>query len=259
MTRGSVDGQVKQGRFRRPASGGTFPCRSACVARRGAPRATSEAVAVLEAYLDRIHGPDGAAKATRAGSEPGRSEARAPSGAMPREEALAMLGLKPGASEARDPRCPSPPDAEAPSRSWRLRLSGGPPQRSARRAFGELTGTSVRPRSHGRAIIGATPAAVVKDGAPMAESHPSVNDGSRMTFKPVRKAIFPGRRPRHPLSSRHQGHAEGNAAGGRPAADPICGGGGEGGRHRAVHLRHRPRQDARSRIISTIPTSCMPP
>ena len=53
---------------------------------------------------------------------------------------------------------------------------------------------------------------------------------------------FPRGGPRHPLPARHQGHAQGDAAGGGPAADPARGGRGARGRHRAFHLRHRPQQ-----------------
>ena len=53
---------------------------------------------------------------------------------------------------------------------------------------------------------------------------------------------LPGRRPRHPRPARHQGDAEGNADHRRQAADPVCGRRGQGGRHRAFHLRHRPQQ-----------------
>ena len=53
---------------------------------------------------------------------------------------------------------------------------------------------------------------------------------------------FPRRRTGHPVPAGHQGHAEGDAAGGRPAADPARGRRGARGRHRAFHLRHRPQQ-----------------
>jgi DnaJ-class molecular chaperone with C-terminal Zn finger domain len=63
-------------------------------------REDHEAVAVLEAYLDRIHGPEWRSEGDAGRSESGKSEARTASGAMPREEALAMLGLTPDATEA---------------------------------------------------------------------------------------------------------------------------------------------------------------
>ena len=47
---------------------------------------------------------------------------------------------------------------------------------------------------------------------------------------------------RHALPARHQGRAQGDADGRRPAGDPACGRRGQGGRHRAFHLRHRPQQ-----------------
>ena len=53
---------------------------------------------------------------------------------------------------------------------------------------------------------------------------------------------FPGGRSRHPVPARDQGDAEGDADGGRPAADPACRGRGARGRHRASDLRHRPQQ-----------------
>jgi hypothetical protein len=99
---GSVDGQVKQGRFggRRL---GELSRADLLLLLDEVRRDDHEAVAVLEAYLDRIHGPDwrseGAAEGSDAKAEHGRSE-RTGSGAMPRDEALAMLGLKPDANEA---------------------------------------------------------------------------------------------------------------------------------------------------------------
>ena len=99
---GSVDGQVKQGRFggRRL---GELSRAELLLLLDEVRREDHEAVAVLEAYLDRIHGPEwrseGAAEGSQDKAEQGRSE-RSASGAMPREEALAMLGLTPDASEA---------------------------------------------------------------------------------------------------------------------------------------------------------------
>ena len=52
----------------------------------------------------------------------------------------------------------------------------------------------------------------------------------------------PGRRPRHPVSSRHQGDAEGDDDRRRPARRAACRRRGEGGGNRAFHLRHRPEQ-----------------
>ncbi len=53
---------------------------------------------------------------------------------------------------------------------------------------------------------------------------------------------FPGGRPRHAFPARHQGHAQGNADRRRPPRDPARGRRGARGRHRALHLRHRPQQ-----------------
>ena len=66
---------------------------------------------------------------------------------------------------------------------------------------------------------------------------------------------LPGRRPRHAVPAGHQGHAQGNAAGRRQAADPVCGRGGAGRRHRGVHLRHRPRQERHRGPFRPSPTS----
>jgi hypothetical protein len=99
---GSVDGQVKQGRFggRRL---GELSRADLLLLLDEVRREDHEALAVLEAYLDRIHGPEwrseGATEGSDGKAEQGRSE-RTGSGAMPRDEALAMLGLKPDASEA---------------------------------------------------------------------------------------------------------------------------------------------------------------
>lgn len=50
--------------------------------------------AILESYLDRVHG------AARSASADGGTQAAAPDGAMTREQALEILGLEPGATEA---------------------------------------------------------------------------------------------------------------------------------------------------------------
>jgi hypothetical protein len=96
---GSVDGQVKRGRFggRRL---GELSRADLLLLLDEVRREDHEAVAVLEAYLDRIHGPEWRSEGAAGGGEEGRSEQRPVSGAMPREEALAMLGLTPGATEA---------------------------------------------------------------------------------------------------------------------------------------------------------------
>jgi len=96
---GSVDGHVKQGRFggRRL---GELSRADLLLLLDEVRREDHEAVAVLEAYLDRIHGPEWRSEGDAGRSEQGKSEARTASGAMPREEALAMLGLTPDATEA---------------------------------------------------------------------------------------------------------------------------------------------------------------
>jgi hypothetical protein len=96
---GSVDGQVKQGHF----SGrrlGELSRGDLLLLLDEVRREDHEAVAVLEAYLDRIHGPEWRSEGDAGGTEQGQSEQRTPGGAMPREEALAMLGLTLGATEA---------------------------------------------------------------------------------------------------------------------------------------------------------------
>ena len=50
------------------------------------------------------------------------------------------------------------------------------------------------------------------------------------------------RRSRHALPARDKGCAKGNAASGGPAADPICRGRGDRGRHREYGVRNRTRQ-----------------
>ena len=65
----------------------------------------------------------------------------------------------------------------------------------------------------------------------------------------VRKAVFPGRRPRHPPASGHQDHSQGDGHDRRPAADPICGRRGARGGDRAADLRHRARQVGAGRLF----------
>jgi hypothetical protein len=60
-------------------------------------------VAILEAYLDRVHGPDwrGPEPGQAGGGSAGREQPRPPpTGGMTREEAYEILGLKPGATAA---------------------------------------------------------------------------------------------------------------------------------------------------------------
>jgi len=90
---GTVDGQVKQGRFKNRRLGELSQADLVLLldeVRREDP----EAVAVLEAYLDRIHGPEWRSAGASGGPEQPRGRA-----GMAREEALAMLGLSAGASE----------------------------------------------------------------------------------------------------------------------------------------------------------------
>jgi len=92
---GTVDGQVKQGRYKGRRLGELSQADLVLLLDE-VRREDSEAVAVLEAYLDRIHGPGWRS----AGGSGGRGDQPAGKGGMAREEALAMLGLSNGASEA---------------------------------------------------------------------------------------------------------------------------------------------------------------
>ena len=58
----------------------------------------------------------------------------------------------------------------------------------------------------------------------------------------ITKAVFPvaGLGTRFPAGD--QGESQGNAAGGRQAADPVCGRGGGRRRHHRAGVHHRPRQ-----------------
>lgn len=91
---GTVDGQVKQGRFKGRRLGELSQADLVLLLDE-VRREDSEAVAVLEAYLDRIHGPD-----WRSAGDSGRPKQPGGTAGMAREEALAMLGLPPGAGEA---------------------------------------------------------------------------------------------------------------------------------------------------------------
>ncbi len=59
-------------------------------------REDPEAGALLESYLDRVHGSDWRSKDRRAGEDGGTGKAE--TGSMTRDQALAVLGLEPGAS-----------------------------------------------------------------------------------------------------------------------------------------------------------------
>lgn len=92
---GTVDGRVKLGRFAGRRLG-ELSRADLVLLLDEIRREDPGSVAVLEAYLDRIHGPDW----RRAEEEAARSDrARPGRSAMSREEALAMLGLSAGASE----------------------------------------------------------------------------------------------------------------------------------------------------------------
>src|SRR4051794_20196334 len=66
---------------------------------------------------------------------------------------------------------------------------------------------------------------------------------SRQPHETDSQSVIPSGGPWNPLPACHQGHAQGNAAGGRPADHPACGRRGKAGRHRALHLRHRAQQE----------------
>lgn len=94
---GTVEGTVKRGRFagRSLASLAVeelvellAECRSD----------DTESASVVEAYLDRVHGP--AWRERETGGAGGGSERGSRKAAMSRDEAYAVLGLKPGAAEA---------------------------------------------------------------------------------------------------------------------------------------------------------------
>jgi hypothetical protein len=93
----AVDGHVKQGRFqgRRLAE---LSRAELLVLLDEVRRADREGVPVLEAYLDRIHGPDW--RSAEAPGDAGTAERPRPGRVtMPRQEALAMLGLGADATE----------------------------------------------------------------------------------------------------------------------------------------------------------------
>jgi UTP--glucose-1-phosphate uridylyltransferase len=91
-----------------------------------------------------------------------------------------------------------------------------------------------KPRGmRGRSGEGAT--ASWANEAFVAKAPPAVIEQERKRLQ----SRISGRRPRHPLPARHQGAAQGNAAGGGQAADPVRGGRGLRGRHPPHGLRHR--------------------
>jgi DnaJ domain len=90
---GAIDGEVKQGRFAgRPLASLSADELIALLAE--CRNADAESATVLEAYLDRTHGPGWRQRGTGAGADQG---AGARDGGMSRDEAYAVLGLKPGA------------------------------------------------------------------------------------------------------------------------------------------------------------------
>jgi hypothetical protein len=91
---GTVDGYVKQGHFAGRRLGELSQPELVQLLDE-VRRADPEAIAVLEAYLDRIHGPEW--RNASAGGGGNRATGRGP---MAREEALAMLGLPANADEA---------------------------------------------------------------------------------------------------------------------------------------------------------------
>ena len=84
---GAVDGQVKLGRFRNRRLG-ELSLHELVLLLDEIRREDNESVAVMEAYLDRVHGPDWRRRGEA--ERPGGGKSR---GAMTRQEALAMLGL----------------------------------------------------------------------------------------------------------------------------------------------------------------------
>ena len=91
---GDIDGEVLAGQFagkmlNQLELGSLLQLLTEC-------QADDESVALLQAYLDRVHGEDWQQQA----GEQARRQTAAPSGEMTREEALQVLGLEEGASEA---------------------------------------------------------------------------------------------------------------------------------------------------------------
>ena len=92
---GTVDGRIKAGKFRDRRLADLT--RADLLELLGEVRASDpQGVAVLEAYLDRIHGPDWRDDKTGEGAKPSPAAA----GAMTREEAFEVLGLTPEATTA---------------------------------------------------------------------------------------------------------------------------------------------------------------
>lgn len=102
---GVLDGTVLAGRYK-GRSLGDLPMEALLELLAECRRADPQSVAVLEAYLDRMHGPDWRDQAETAGRAAGGGENRssgggraaAARGGMTREEAYEILGVAPGAS-----------------------------------------------------------------------------------------------------------------------------------------------------------------
>ena len=93
---GTVDGRIKAGKFRDRRLGDLT--RADLLELLGEVRASDpQGVAVLEAYLDRIHGPEWRNEKPAEEAPPPPASA---AGVMSREQALEVLGLAPGATMA---------------------------------------------------------------------------------------------------------------------------------------------------------------
>jgi hypothetical protein len=90
---GTVDGRVKIGRFKDRRLG-ELKLTELLVLLDELRRADGECVSVLEAYIDRIHGPEWRSSGQRA-----EEKRAAAAGRLTPDEALEVLGLTPGATE----------------------------------------------------------------------------------------------------------------------------------------------------------------
>jgi DnaJ-domain-containing protein 1 len=93
---GAMRGEVLEGRFRGRMLDTMSP--DELVQLLEECRADPQSAAVLEAYLDRVYGPDWRQAAGGAGGSSSAGGGAAAGGAMSREEAYEILGLAPGAS-----------------------------------------------------------------------------------------------------------------------------------------------------------------
>ncbi len=110
--------------------------------------------------------------------------------------------------------------------------------------FGRLAGGKGRfyrcARSHAHTITPAAPLAGLRPAWHMS----AVIDADQRSeaygmAKPVRKAVLPVAGLGSRFRPARKAGAQGDAASGRQAAHPVCGGGGASCRNQAVHLRHR--------------------